>query len=47
MKASGETVSTHALNFMVVFFSGEVSSGFKHQFSVLGKLTDANCVADT
>lgn len=46
VEASGEIASTHALNFMVIFLSGGVSSDFKHQFSVSGKLADLCFVAD-
>lgn len=45
MEASGEIASTHALNFMVIFLSGDVSSDFKHQFSVSEILADLCCVA--
>lgn len=46
VEASGKIVSTHSLNFMVIFLLGDVSSDFKHQFSVLVKLADLCCVAD-
>lgn len=45
MEVSGEIGFTHALNFMVIFLSGDASSDFKHQFSVSKIVADLCCVA--